>query len=86
MITTGEQIRLSATIRNTAGQKTDPGVIGLRVMNPAGTITTVTVVSSGTGEYYGVVTVNLKGLWRWRFECTTPAAAEEGHFVAESSF
>lgn len=72
--TLGQQIRLMATFKNSAGTAADPTGVVLKYRDPVtSTVTTKTygvdsVVKSSTGIYYFDLTLSNPGEWWYRWE------------------
>lgn len=89
----GDLVRCSAAFTNAAGTAIDPTVIGFKVKNPAGTVTTyvypsdVQLAKDSVGNYHVDVDANSDGPWSYRFYSTgTGQAAAEGEFFVKSNF
>ena len=92
IIGAGARIRLDAATAE--GLPIDPDVVRVKVMTPAGTVTTYTygngpdVVRDALGQYHLDVPLDKSGRWHWRWETDAPQTANaEGQIsVAKSRF
>jgi hypothetical protein len=68
----GDTARLYGTFTDIAGVATDATIARLKVVNPAGTVTSVTypgtVTKAATGSYYYDQAFATAGDWRWFWE------------------
>ena len=90
--TIGQQIRLVATFKNSAGTATDPTGVVLKYRDPvAGTITTKTygtdpISKSATGVYYFDLALSTAGEWWYRWEGSGAIiAADEERIMVEGT-
>lgn len=83
----GDLVRVSAAFTDVNSAASDT-TVALKVLDPAGTTTTPTVVHDSTGAYHYDISVNAMGTWYYRFEGTgVVQAASEGLFrVRDSAF
>jgi hypothetical protein len=88
----GALVRCSGVFTNRSGTAVDPTVVGFKVKNPSGTVTTYTygsgaqVVRDSAGHYHVDVDANAPGQWHYRFYSTgTGQAASEGVFDVDDS-
>lgn len=81
----GTGVRLSVEVRDASGAAVTPSGIVLKVKAPNNAVTTPSVTSSATGDYYGLVTTALVGEYYYRWETTTPTTAIEGQFTVIAS-
>lgn len=89
----GDDLRLPAEFKNTAGTLIDPGVVKVKVKDPDGTETEYTygtdaeLVKTAIGAYHIDVPVTAPGVWRWKFFSTgSGKAANEGSFKVEETY
>jgi len=90
----GQQVRVWVRFVSYEGDATDPTVVMLKYVSPAGSPTTLTydedlsVVRDAEGEYYAEFIANVPGTWRYRWESSGAiTAAAEGSFqVLRSAF
>jgi hypothetical protein len=89
--TIGQQVRLTATFKNSAGTATDPTGAVLKYRAPAGTVTTKTygvdtIVKSSTGVYYFDLALSTSGEWWYRWEGSgSIVAADEERILVEGT-
>lgn len=73
----GQTVKLSVDFTNAAGAAANPTTVTCKVESPAGTETTYTVASTpaianpSVGTFELLLTPNLMGGWRYRWEGTT---------------
>jgi hypothetical protein len=82
--TLGQQVRLTATFKSSAGTATDPTGVVLKYRAPGGPVTTKTygvdaIVKSGTGVYYFDLVLSTAGEWwyHWAGSGAVVAVDEE---------
>jgi len=69
----GQQIRLSAAYKNSAGAAADPTTVTFKIKSPAGTTTTLVygtdaaAVKDSTGNYHVDRTPDAAGEWSYKF-------------------
>ena len=86
----GSTVRVQATFA-VSSVNTDPTTVTLKVMVPAGTITTYTyalaeVTKSATGIYYKDIALSTPGTWTYRWIGTgTAAGVAESAIICHSS-
>jgi hypothetical protein len=89
--TIGQQVRLTATFRNTADAVTDPTGVVLKYRAPGGTVTTKTygvdaIVKSGIGVYYFDLVLSTAGEWWYHWEGSGAiVAADEERILVEGT-
>jgi hypothetical protein len=88
----GDQVRTSVAFTTTVGTPVDPTAVTFRLRKPSGIISILVygvdaaVVKDSVGNYHVDVTVDLQGIFAYRYEGTGAAvAACEGRFVAQNS-
>jgi hypothetical protein len=82
----GDTVRLTCTFTNLSGTGTNPTAVTFRLKSPAGTVTTPTPSSSGSGVYYTDVNLSSAGEWRYEFAGTgAVVAASAGSIVVRKS-
>lgn len=83
----GDVARISNTFYNFSNVATNPTSVVLRVLDPAGTTTTPSPTSDGSGVYHYDLTLNLPGKWyyRWEGTGTLVAATPDGEIVVSDS-
>lgn len=75
----GEVVTLRATLRDESGAPVDPSVVTLLVTDPSGTQTLYNAPNHvGTGIFTQDVTLDSKGIWRYRWETEGVVDATEG--------
>ena len=89
----GQIIRTTVTFVDFNGSAMDPTTVTFKYREPDGTITTAVypaagVTKSGTGVYYGTVTLDAEGSWwtRWEGVGAVVAATEAPVQVRASMF
>lgn len=89
--TIGQQVRLTATFKNSAGTATDPTGVVLKYSAAGGTVTTKTygtdaIVKSSTGVYYFDLVLSTAGEWWYRWEGSGAiVAADEERIIVEGT-
>jgi hypothetical protein len=88
----GDEVRLSAEFKTSAGVATDPGGVTLKFRYPGGPVTTYVygtdneLVRDSSGNYHADIFMAAVGRWHYRFEGTgTSRAAAEHEFVVSPS-
>lgn len=89
---TGEVVRLTNAITDTAGAAADPGVLRLKIKPPQGVLQSYVfgvdaiIVKDSAGSYHADLQLSLAGTWYWRWEsdAPNPGAAESEATVAAS--
>jgi hypothetical protein len=68
----GDVVRLTAALTNSAGVAVDPSSLFLRYRGPTGDVTTLahpaSITKINTGNYYAELQVNTPGDWAYRWE------------------
>lgn len=89
---TGNLVRVSMTLKDSAGTLIDPTGLTFTYKPPTGNATTWTfgvdseLVKDGVGLYHADIDANQAGKWRYRWESTgTGQAAKEGEFEITKS-
>lgn len=75
----GDAVKLSVDFA-VGGVATNPTTTTLRIRKPNGTITTPAVTNPSTGRFEYVLTIDLSGIWSYRFEGTGAAVAAQESF------
>lgn len=73
-VVVGSTPTLRAVVRDSAGDLTAATDITLAVMHPDGTVDDYVIgdlTNPSVGVYTQQVTVDVRGVWRWRWEATT---------------
>lgn len=88
----GDRVRISCAFTDLSGAPADPTGITFKFKTPAGTTTSYVygvdgaLIKLATGSYYVDLTLNVEGIWFYRFEGTGAlVAADEGHLLAKDS-
>ena len=86
----GDKVRIFGTFQSTGGTALDPTVVRARYQPPGSTTVTRTysgtthVVRTGTGQFYLDIPVNVRGVWRYRWDSSGAGkAASEAQFIVE---
>lgn len=81
----GDVVELSVTFTNDAGTPANPSAIELRILSPAGTVTTPTPTNPSTGVYTYLLSPTVPGWWAYRFTGSgANASAEEGRIFVRT--
>lgn len=87
----GEQVRLKLTdLRDESGTPVDADTVRLRILPGRSSERDYTLAASeiahdGLGAYSKLISLDVTGLWRYRWETTGPITAEEGHLFTETT-
>lgn len=78
----GELARLETNFTDLDGTATDPDTVTLHVRKPDGTVINVDTANDATavGRWYGEVSLDQEGIWRYRFVGAGLAAVDQGAF------
>lgn len=80
-ITTGNKVRIEASIRDISGELADPTTVTVKVRKPSGAVLTISPDRVSTGIYRSEVAVDEGGQWCYRIEGTgAVTTATEGSF------
>src|SRR4051794_8177025 len=63
----------------------DPSSVTLHIKDPAGNVTTRTVLHAATGKFYSEFVATTPGQWWYRWESVGPQRSDEGSFVVRRS-
>jgi hypothetical protein len=84
----GEEVIFEHTFYSDKDKTTavDPGTVTLTLEGPDGVDVTPSVTENGTrpadtGKYIASHVVNMYGLWKWRWETTSPILVKQGSFT-----
>ena len=82
----GDRVRLEVTVKDYDDALT-AATLTITVTDPDGNATEVEAEAESTGLYYGYVTVDQAGTWRWRAETSGAlVGAAEGAFTVRKSY
>jgi len=84
--TEGSVVRVQVTFKNAAGTLTNPGVVSLKVRNPADVVTTFTLALGGVtnlslGIFFRDVTVDKAGAWEFWYAGSSGVTATAGEEI-----
>lgn len=86
--TRGQQAKLTGTYKDASGNAADPTTATVRVRKPDGSTSAATPTHDGLGAYSYIVTLDMAGVWAYRFEGTgaVATAGERTLIVLRSAF